>query len=142
MGVAFEPFTPDHLFHVKAQAAQGKYLEFMTQDIAEAAAAHYAITARADGEIVGCAGVAPTEAGDFVAWAVFSDLIQKYPVAIYRAVQRTIDLFSTERVLMHIHPEHGKAARFAEALNFRFLEARADLHPSGALLHVYVREGV
>ncbi|HVK81985.1 MAG TPA: hypothetical protein VM915_15395 [Verrucomicrobiae bacterium] len=117
-------------------------MKWMSPDIAEAAAAHYAFTAIDDrGRIVGCGGIAPADQY-LVAWAVFSQLIEAHRFAITRAVRQSLDLHRTCPVVAHIHPEHGKAARFAEALDFRFLEARADLHPSGALLHVYVREGV
>lgn len=138
----FCPFEPKHMLEVTPQPAQAPYLKWMSPEIAEAAAAHYAFTALDDRErIVGCGGIAPTE--DYlVAWALFSQLIEAHKFAITRAVRMSLDLHRTRPVVAHIHPEHAKASRFAEALNFRFLEARADLHPSGALLHVYVREGV
>jgi hypothetical protein len=140
--VRFVPFEPQHLVLIEAQPAQAKHLQWMTPEIAEAAAAHYAFTAIDDlGRLVGCAGMAPAADG-IVAWAIFSDLIKAYPVAIFRALRRTLEAFRFERVVMHIHTEHAKASRLAEALHFRFLEARADLHPSGSILHVYVREGV
>ena len=138
----FVPFLPKHAIQIEAQPAQAKHLNWMTLEIAEAAASHYSFTAIDDrGRLVGCAGMAP--AGDgIVAWAIFSELIEAYPVAIFRALRRTLEAFRFERVLMHVHPEHAKASRLAEALHFRFLEARSDLHPSGSILHVYVREGV
>lgn len=136
------PFEPEHLTQFEAQGPQKPYLQWMTPDIGRAAAAHFSFTGHdAQGRIVGCAGLAPID-GALVAWALFSVLLEANALAVTRAVRQGLNMHRATRVVAHIHPEHVKAARFAETLQFRFAETRADLHPSGAPLYVYVREGV
>lgn len=135
------PFEPTHFFACEAQDAQAPHVQWMTPDIAEAAGRHFAMTAIDEDGVVGCAGIAPADDGSMIAWALFSPLLPRHALAVTRAVKASLDLFSGHKLVMHIHPEHAKAAAFAERLSFKFKEARADLHPGGALLHVYVREG-
>lgn len=138
----FVPFSPEHAFAFEPQGAQKAHVAWMTPDIAEAAAAHFSFSAIDDaGRIVGCAGIAPTEDA-LVAWALFSERLYQHRFAITRAVRMGLDLHRTRRVVAHVHVDHAKAARFAEALDFRWLETRADLHPSGSMMHVYVRDSV
>lgn len=136
------PFEPKHLGAFQAQEAQRESMEWMRPEIAEAAAQAFSFTGLDDrGFVVGCAGLAPFDEG-LVAWAVFGDAIADHPLALMRAVKRGLDLHRRHTVIAHIDPDHTKAAAFARALSFQFKEVRADLHPSGRALHVYVREGV
>ena len=135
------PFDPAHLFAFEAQAPQKPGVQWHTPEIAEAAALHFSWTGIAsDGEIVGCAGIAPYDHG-LVAWAQFSERLFEHRLAVTRAVKNGLALHSASRVEAHIDPEHAKAARFAGALNFRFEQVRCDLRPDGAPMLVYVREG-
>lgn len=137
-----EPFQAAHMLALDPQEAQRPHLRWMNSSIAEAASAFFSFTAVDEqGRIIGCAGIAPAESGDLVAWAVFSSLIERHALAITRAVKSGLDLHAARRVVAHIHPDHVKAASFAKRLSFKFEEARADLHPGGMTLHVYVREG-
>lgn len=138
----FVPFEPAHLKMFAAQEAQRQSLQWMSGDIAEAAAQTFSFTGiDEEGRVIGCAGLAPAEEG-LVAWAVLSEAIAGRGLALARAVKRGLDLHSDHAIIAHINPDHAKAANFARALSFKFKEVRADLHPSGMALHVYVREGV
>lgn len=138
------PFAPGDLFAFTPQAAQAAHFGWMSREIAEAAAAHVAFSLYEEtGGMIGCAGLAPIESDDgeeLVAWAVFSARIADNALAVMRACARCLDLFSGRRIVAHVAPDHPKAARFAEALGFRFVRDDADLHPSGKSLRVYVRE--
>lgn len=139
--IRFVPFAADHVGAFALQGPQAPYLKWLTPEIAEAAAQHFAFTGIDEAGIVGSAGIAPVEGGACVAWAMFSERIRAHRFAVTKAVKRGLALHSHVDVIAHIHPEHAKAAAFAEALSFKFKEARPDLHPSGALLHVYIRQG-
>lgn len=140
----FVPFEPAHLAEFQPQGPQRASMQWMTPEIAEAAAQFFSFTGLdAYGDVVGCAGLAPIDddGRDLLAWAVFSEAIEKHALAVTRAVKRGLDAHRGHRIVAHVNPEHVKAASFARALSFHFQEVRADLHPSGAALHVYAREG-
>ena len=138
----FVKFEPEHLFAFTPQQAQRPHLEWMTLDIAEIAAQYFSFTGYGhNGEMVGCAGLAPIEDGSLVAWAVFGEMLPRYGRGVTKAGKAGLDLHQDKRILAHIHIDHANASRFAEALHFKLLETRSDLHPSGAAMHVYVREG-
>ena len=138
----FVKFEPEHLLALKPQEAQRPHLEWMTPEIAELASEHFSFTGYGhNGEMIGCAGLAPVEDGSLVAWAVFGAALLKYRLSVTRAVKAGLDTHAGHRIIAHIHTDHANAARFAEALHFKLIETRSDLHPSGALMHVYVREG-
>lgn len=132
------PFKPEHLFAIQPQAAQSIEVGWMTPDIAEAAATHTSVSAfDDDGEIIGCAGMAPIEE-EIVAWAVFSERVAEHGIAVTRACRRMVSLFSGQRVISHARPDHPKAARFLKALGFRFEREDRNILPSGEVFHVYV----
>lgn len=116
-------------------------MQWMTPDIAEACARHFSFSGfDARGRCVGCAGIAPEEGGELVAWAVFSPLLFANRLAVTRAVKAGLELHRGRRITAYIQENHGKAARFAEALDFHHRQTRADIHPSGATVLVYVRD--
>lgn len=137
----FVRFEPEHAFAFEPQGAQRPYMQWFTPEIAAAASQFFSFTGVDEEGVVGCAGLAPADTGELIAWAVFSERIKRHAVSVMRAVKRGLDLHRDHVVVAHVHPEHRKAAAFAEALSFNFKEVRADLHPSGAALHVYLREG-
>ena len=139
----FAKFRPEHLLEFSPQEAQRPHLEWMTPEIADLAAEHFSFTGYGhNGEMVGCAGLAPIEEGALIAWAIFGEALPKYALSVTRAVKTGLDFHKSGPIFAHIHVGHANAARFAEALQFKLLETRSDLHPSGAAMHVYVRESV
>lgn len=135
----FIPFEPAHAYAFEAQGPQKPFLEWMTPDIARLAAAYFAFTGVDHEGVVGCAGLAPSEeTDDLVAWALFSPRLFSNRIAVMRAVRQGLDLHKTRRIIAHVAPEHEKAARFAEALNFRLVGDAP--HPSGRPVLLYARE--
>ena len=134
----FEPFHAQHLSEVTPQPDQAAFLQWMTPDIAERVAEHFAFTGFDEaGAIVGCAGIAPVE-DEMVAWAVFSERVFAYPKAVMRAVKAGLSLHRGQRIMAYVAVSHVKAARFAEALDFQL--AGRVTHPNGAELFVYALE--
>ncbi|MGE0533143.1 MAG: hypothetical protein AB7P35_17680 [Hyphomonadaceae bacterium] len=135
----FVKFEPGHLFAFEAQDAQKPYLQWTSPDIAKTCAAHFSFTGIDDrGRIVGCAGLAPWQDGALAAWAVFSPSIHTHARAVLRAVRSGLDLHRTRTIVAYVAPEHVKAARFAEALDFS-LSGRDEL-PNGQSVLRYARE--
>ena len=75
-----------------------------------------------------------------IAWALFSPLLEKFTMPVFRLVRSVLQSGETRRIEAHIDPGDAKAARFARALHFSFERTRLDLHPSGRPLDVYVHE--
>src|SRR5687767_8203273 len=102
----FVPFEPAHAFAFEAQGPQKPFLEWMTPEIAALAAGHFSFTGIDDQDrIVGCAGLAASEEGDLVAWALFSNLLFSHKLAVTRAVKQGLDLHRTRRIIAHVAPD-------------------------------------
>ena len=133
------PFEPHHLRQMEVQPAQAPFIEWMTPEVGEAAAARFSFTGLDDaGTIIGCAGIVETEEGGLGAWATFSTLLTAHAVAVTRAVRRGLSLYDGQRIEAHVLTGHTKAAAFAERLNFSFVRRMA--HPNGAEIMLYARE--
>lgn len=134
----FIPFEPQHLSQIEPQAAQAPFVDWMTPDIAEIAAEHFAFTGVDDKGLVGAAGFVSADDGSLIAWALFSERIARHAKALLRAVKNGIAMHEGRRIVAFVAADHGKAARFAEALDFQC--AGRVTHPNGRDVLLYALE--
>lgn len=88
--------------------------------IAAFRAGHPTVAIWADGQVIGVMGFSQYWRGVGVVSAIFTDDVNKYPLAFYRAVRRRLDELMTglHRVEMTVKLDYEQGIRFAEALGF------------------------
>lgn len=96
-------------------------------------------TAFAGMDVVGCAGIMPLWNGRAQVWAMFSNLIQVYPVVIHKAVKRYIDAYQVTRLECTVDPRSERAVRWARRLGFEYEGTMRKYTPIETDMDMYVR---
>lgn len=129
-------FKPAHLARVVPQPAQGSVAGRLGREIADSLALEgLAFSATLNGRIIGCAGIVPLWPGVGHAWAVLSDAVLAYPVALTRTADREMTRIECRlglrRVQATVAEDHVAGRRWLAWLGFEVEGLMRNYGPDG-----------
>jgi hypothetical protein len=113
-----EPFKPEHLDEIDLQPGQASWREYRRPEYAAELARHTAVTARAEGRIVACAGVVPVDAEGGMVWALVARDAGRYFLRFRGMVRRLLEVSGKKRFFANTECEFDAGCRWLELLGF------------------------
>ena len=137
-------YDPAHAFDIISRGLRDEDQWLKDQDWVEAANGWHTYGpgwTLIEDEVVMCFGVVFLGNGNGEVWGLMSELINKYPVAISKAIKSKLSemMKDLKRLQTIIHPDHKKAIRFAKFLGFSYEGTMKKIAVTGDDLMLYGR---
>jgi hypothetical protein len=135
--MTIEPFKPEHLDEIDLQPGQASWRDYRSAEYALELALHTAITARAEGRIMACAGVVPVGEEDGMVWALVARDAGRYFLKFRSMVGRLFEVSGKKRIFANTECEFSAGCRWLELLGFERIERINAYGPDGRDHYLY-----
>lgn len=116
------PFHIEHLWAIELPADH-PWPKVRDLDYARYLASGLAITARHEGRIVACGGVAPVAEGAGICWTFLARDTARHMLGFSRIARRVIEASGYQRVFANTESTFSAGCRWLEVLGFKRLHA-------------------